>query len=293
MAGIKKDSMKKFIQYISLLFIFFNPSGSIAQDLKNNALPNFIKQFDAWKKSKFRESPGLENPWKPYLGRSFYEGLSLQDQKLYLSLQDSGDCFSVAQLDLLGFSRLYPFLTPAFERKDIRASFEGNIAFRYSEGVRRCFAFRSARRASFPKNNIDVQKAIILPLKGDRIFSGPNIFPISNLGLPETVIKNAFMNIYYLAICRNYMPAIRDLENYSKKKKIILTPIDKAYLSIRSAELGMNDIPSAQLYKQFNNAPFRNDIRDKQRRSTEMQLFGSVEINFQTYYAKLCGPHSN
>lgn len=285
--------MKKLIQYISLIFIFLFPSGSIAQGLENRALTSFQKQFNDWKKSKFPESSGLENPWKPYLDRPFYEGLSLQNQKLYLSLQDSGDCFSVIQLDLIGFSRLYPFLTPAFERKDIRASFEGNITFQYSEGVRRCFAFKSARKASFPKNNIDVQKAIVLSLKGDRKFLASNIFPISNLELPETVIKNAFMNIYYLAICRNYMPAIRDLENYSKKKKIILTPIDKAYLSIRSAELGMNGIPSALLFQKFINAPLHNQTANKERRSIEIKLFGSIEISFQTYYAKLCGPVSN
>jgi len=98
------------------------------------------------------------------------------------------------------------------------------------------------------------------------------------------------MNIYYLAICRNYVPAIRDLEEYSAKKVITLTPIDKTYLSIRSTELGIDDVPSAQLYKHLNNTPTSNAF-NKERRSIEMQLFGSIEISFQTHYAKWCEPH--
>jgi len=289
--------MKKFVQYLSLILIFFIPSGSYAQVSENGALTKFIKQFDAWKKSKFRESSGLVNPWKPYLGRSFFEGLSVPDQKLYLSLQESGDCFSVIQLDLLGFSRLYPFLTPAFERKDIRTNFEGNMAFQHSVGVRRCFAFRSVREASSAKNNINVQKAITLPLKNDRLYSGPfsrsSVRPASNLDLPGRKKENAFMNIYYLAICRNYMPAIRDLEEFSKKEQIILTPIDKTYLSMRSSELGMNGISTAQLYRLFRREASRNSLKIAQRRKIEKQLFGSIEINFRTHYAKWCGPRSD
>jgi len=289
--------MKKLIQYISLIFIFLFPSESIAQGLENRALTSFQKQFNDWKKSRFPGSSGLENPWKPYLKRPFYEGLSLQDQKLYLSLQDSGDCLSVIQLDLIGFSRLYPFLNPAFERKDIRTDFEGAVAHRYSQGARRCDALWSVREASSAKNKINVQKAITLPLKNDRLYSGPfsrsSVQPVSDLDLPGRKKENAFMNIYYLAICRDYIPAIRDLEEYSKKKRIILTPIDKTYLSIRSAELGMNGIPTAQLYRLFIRGFSRNTPEIAQKRTIEKQLFGSIEINFKTHYAKWCGSRSD
>jgi len=197
--------MKKLIQYISLIFIFLFPSESIAQGLENRALTSFQKQFNDWKKSRFPGSSGLENPWKPYLNRPFYEGLSLQDQKLYLSLQDSGDCLSVIQLDLIGFSRLYPFLNPAFERKDIRTDFEGAVAHRYSQGARRCDALWSSR----------------------------------------------------------------------------------------SAELSMNGIPTAQLYIVFIRESSRNSPEITQKRTIKKPLFGSIEINFRTHYAKWCGSRSD
>jgi len=289
--------MKKLIRYVSLISVFLYPGGLFAQGLQDSALTRFVNQYDDWKKVVVARNSGFENPWTPYMKRPFYEGLSLKDQKLYLSLQKSGDCFSVIQLDLIGFLTLYPFLIRAFERKDIRASFEGNIAFQHSVGVRRCFAFRSAREASSPKNNINVQKAITLPLKNDRLYSGPfsrsSVRPVSDIDLPGRKKENALMNIYYLAICRDYMPAIRDLEEYSKKKQIILTPIDKTYLSIRSAELGMNGIPTAQLYKLFIREASRNSPEIAQRRTIEKQMFGSIEINFKTHYAKWCGPRSD
>jgi len=130
------DFMRKLIQYFSLTLVFLVHGGSFAQGLENSALTRFIKQFDDQNEIRVGNNPGFKNPWKPYMVRPFYEGLSLQEQKLYLSLQESGDCFSVIQLDLIGFLRLYPFLIPALERKDIRAGFEGTVAHRYSQGAR-------------------------------------------------------------------------------------------------------------------------------------------------------------
>ncbi len=289
--------MKKLFIYASILSVFLVDGGAIAQSSENKVLDRFVRQYEGWKTKRFSVNPEFQLPWKPYMNRPFYEGLSLKDKNLYLSLQESGDCLSVVQLDLIGFLTLYPFLTRAFERKDIRASFEDSIARQFSDGTRRCWALWSGRRASPSNDNVDKPKAITLPLKKDRLSSGPfsrsNVRIVSDLNFPKRKKENAFMEIYYLAICRDYMPAIRDLEEYLKKKEIILTPIDRTYLSIRSAELGMKGIPSAQLYKKLNGLSSHNGLKNKEKRSIEMQLFGSIEINFQTYYAKWCGPRLN
>lgn len=284
--------MKKLKQYFFLLHVFLGLGVISAHSVENDAVERFIVQYDVWKKNAHAFNSGFKPPWKPFMAHPFHEGLSLKQRKLYLELQESGDCQSVIQMDLIGFLTLYPVLIRAFERNQIRSSFEHAIVFWHSNGARRCDALNSARKASSSINNTHMQRTITLPLRKERLPTYSNKIISSRLDSLKQKQENAYMNIYYLAVCKSYIPAIRDLEEFAIEKKISLAPIDKTYLSIRSAELGMNGVPSSQIYKVFNRASSHTRIDSKIRGSIEMQLFGSIEINFQSYYAKWCEKHS-
>jgi len=106
--------MKKLAIYAPFIAVFLVASGLFVLEAQANAQANaldrFIKQYEEWHKVRIVKNSAFEEPWKPYIGQSFYQGLSLKQQKLYLSLQQSGDCSSVIQLDLIGFLTLYPYI---------------------------------------------------------------------------------------------------------------------------------------------------------------------------------------
>lgn len=294
--------MKKSAAYIILMPLVLALCGVSAYGANDDALQRFIKQYDDRKKLGAATNSEKENPWKPYMAHPFDEGLSAPEQKLYLIQQELGDCSAVRQLDLSGFLTLYPHLIPALERKDIRRNFENVINLWHSEGAKRCSALLSVRKAIFTNLNpveykvitLPLKKIITLPLKYDRLYSGRyphrKARPTSNFDTPSTDAERSLMTIYNLAFCRNYMPAIRDLEEFAARQQIRLNPIDKTYLSIRAKELGMSGVPSAQLYKKSGNSFSPGSMTAETKRSIEIQLFGSIEFSFQTYRKSLCGP---
>ena len=208
----------------------------------------FIHQFDELKNKRL--SIVLpDNPFFPYRGKHFEEGLDSIDKAELHQLQEKGGCgLRVNRLVIKGFLQLYPFLKPAFLDETRGRELKSMIRSGYNPAFKRCVAHKFLNELRTRRNLADfapIDMAAGIAFKWDK----------SRDGEPETDWDN-LLSIHYslgkAAFCNDYPPSIYDvMRTANMRGGMILTKDEELYLAERARFHGLlEDLEYRKIVKQ-------------------------------------------
>ncbi|MBL4758991.1 MAG: hypothetical protein JKY32_15575 [Rhizobiales bacterium] len=228
---IQAISKKRALGFVAVLCLLLTSGIASADPVRatDPRLDDFLKMFDA---QLGTDDVHRLRPWQNFLAIRFEQGLPEKFQVKYLAHLLDGNCDVVAEIDQYGFTQLYPFLEPAFNRIDIKNAFLNLVVPEYSDGYGRCralyqltqleerLAFEELQRvdSSYFRNvgghwrYTDSDNSLILPLR----------------------------RLVDLAVCRDYGSAILDLKHlYEADRLLEPDPTLQYYLSERVMHMGL------------------------------------------------------
>ncbi len=249
----KKLKNKIFIAafIIGVSFGLGGDSSSVYADERlDERLADFLNQFDKekaerkkqreafyqyssrrkWEKAYRADNKRLQqnNPWRPYLKRTFRDGLTRTQKVKYDAALKALDCQTIARLSKNGFLQLYPFLEEAFKRSDIILFFEKNIVEIHTRDFRYCRVWKKLHRTL---DNIKRYKISAKPVWIEFHEEKRSAYPPKTLREEQIYDRcKALTEILYLALNRKiYMPAIQDILNFTKQPALMSLPTDMEY----------------------------------------------------------------
>ena len=226
----------------SALLKAFKDYESALRQLDEEALKKQSKP-DIWEEQKklvgdrlLKDVVDPEAPWAPYLAEPFTNGLSSTDRARELDAQERGDCPTVLLLARQGFFNLYPFLKPAIEQNfSVQLMFQTIVARHSAQRLRRCEAYGRLNRAmtEFARHGKE-------PELLDNLF--PYARPERRQDHDPAQLEwcQGVLELYELAITRDFVPAQRDLLKFlAEPARLSLPPSTEYYLLERTGHRGL------------------------------------------------------
>lgn len=181
-------------------------------------------------------------PWGPYTLRQYSEGLHFNQRRRMPQLARKGDCAEIRKLELLGFLMLYPQLTPALARKDVREVFDHYILPSTSLPYIYC---RSLNQLNSTRQELIGDIEIPLNYYQTETIRAEN---------SQKAGYKAFQNLRTLGLCALYAPAIVDLLRLSQPMNKLYIPEDERfeyYNLIRDTEfeIELDDLTTGSINK--------------------------------------------
>lgn len=183
---------------------------------------------------------GADSPFAPYLEKPFTDGLSPAERSLSDAAAARADCRTVAALDLIGFQRLHPQLTPAWLADEMHDVFRDHVQ-RGSLASLRCRAWRdfisvaSRYRQSEPAlSGLALERGLIDWPEGSDAPSGTERFEYTR----------AIRVLFALAFCENVPPAAADLLALHEAGTVLLPDNERSLLAALAQLAGLPLRPS-------------------------------------------------
>ena len=229
----------------------------------NSHLKAFLERFEVLKTGEAPSSALTagewlrpDGPWGPYLSRPFADGLAPADRERRRVALKANDCRTVETLARKGFARLYPDIGPAVALKrpfrsgllfdpppaaaKVDTDFRARVLPARSLDYKRCTAIGRLHRARTwaARQNVKLGVLDTNRLRSDRKDEQP---AARDGHLYETMRCIAIRTLAWLAVSRDFGPAIRDLLVFSERSGfLVLTPEAEFYYLSRALHMGLD-----------------------------------------------------
>ena len=229
----------------------------------NPHLKEFLERHEAFNTGEHlgrslttSEWMSTHSPWAPYLSRPFADGLVAADKERRRAALEANDCKMVEALARKGLARLYPEIAPLLargssSRRYLQAAssliaLEVDFNFRIhvlpvrSLDYTHCTAIDRLLRArdQFARRSLTPRALNTNKLRHDRKNDETTIEDGHPYGIRRCL---AIKTLTWLAVTRDFAPAIRDLLTLSENPGLlVLTPEEEFYYLSRAFHLGLD-----------------------------------------------------
>lgn len=237
-------------KYIQFIIIFLSPFifsiQTAGNEINKSHLDILLEKWDA------SPSSGLSftdktNAFYPYRHRHFDAGLLPEEKAQLMALQEAGQCSDQLGDHLVaGFSKLYPFLKPAFDDPNRAWLLTRTITHAQISPVDRCIYFR---RLNALRQKTEPQKFDPIEIDGGPIFTQTHR-PDGDRGAYWDELYSLNVSLGSLAFCQDYPPSIEDLMRKANQPGgLVISKQEAIYLAARAMKhdlIGQPDLRMMQ-----------------------------------------------